>query len=111
MNGRSLLRYDLRNLVVKAPKLSLAILISAPPLVCVWLVLAISTALPPSATMTVLGVLLGVSLLTAGLVIATFEETPWFVVFIEILLVFYYFSAIWKLIQVVRGKRPMPRLN
>lgn len=61
--------------------------------------------------MTVLGVALGVSALTAALVVATFEDTPWYVVFIEILLVVYYFLALWKLIQVVRGKSPMPKLD
>jgi hypothetical protein len=106
-----LLTYDLRNIVKRAPRLTLAINLLAAPVAIGWLWMALSFDFPRLLTMSVIIAWLAVTLFFALLMIETFENTEWLILFIELILVYFWIASLIKLIQVVRGEADFPPLK
>lgn len=81
------------------------------PIAVTWVWLSWVFEFPSAVLLTVLLAWLLVVIFFACLMVEAFEADSWMMVFIEVLGVIYWISALVKLIRVVRGRAAFPELT
>jgi hypothetical protein len=107
----SIWKRDLRNLVRRRPKLTLAVNLLALPVTALWVWAALAFDFSSPVFLTGLLSWFAISIYFAWLMVDTFEEGTWIIIFFELLGIYFWVSALIKLIRVVQGKTDFPPLQ